>query len=258
MLELMGREHGLERREALALASVVVDLRVTQLVNGVRGVHARLATTRSAGRQSDEMSTVGRPGRRGRALRVDVRALLPQPGCAGRLGAAAIVLFVVALVAWVAAFVGDRDRVPRCEQLRDVRVRLLGDSLRVRRRIPRAAAAHRARSARRARHPRQSLARTARRCTRQSRMMPSSFKLPDLGEGLTEGEVARWLVAEGQAIAEDDPLVEIQTDKATVEIPSPVRRNRAADPRRRGRDRPGRHGARRHRRAGEPTPQVTT
>jgi pyruvate/2-oxoglutarate dehydrogenase complex dihydrolipoamide acyltransferase (E2) component len=51
--------------------------------------------------------------------------------------------------------------------------------------------------------------------------MSSSFKLPDLGEGLTEGEVARWLVAEGQEIAEDDPLVEIQTDKATVEIPSP-------------------------------------
>lgn len=51
--------------------------------------------------------------------------------------------------------------------------------------------------------------------------MASSFKLPDLGEGLTEGEVARWLVAEGQQIAEDDPLVEIQTDKATVEIPSP-------------------------------------
>lgn len=43
MLGLMGREHALERREALALASVVVDLRVTQLVNGVRGVHARLA-----------------------------------------------------------------------------------------------------------------------------------------------------------------------------------------------------------------------
>jgi pyruvate dehydrogenase E2 component (dihydrolipoamide acetyltransferase) len=47
------------------------------------------------------------------------------------------------------------------------------------------------------------------------------FALPDLGEGLTEGEVARWLVVEGQEIAEDDPLVEIQTDKATVEIPSP-------------------------------------
>ena len=51
--------------------------------------------------------------------------------------------------------------------------------------------------------------------------MARAFKLPDLGEGLTEGEVARWLVTEGQAIAEDDPLVEIQTDKATVEIPSP-------------------------------------
>jgi pyruvate dehydrogenase E2 component (dihydrolipoamide acetyltransferase) len=48
------------------------------------------------------------------------------------------------------------------------------------------------------------------------------LKLPDLGEGLTEGEVARWLVAEGQDVAEDDPLVEIQTDKTTVEIPSPT------------------------------------
>jgi len=52
--------------------------------------------------------------------------------------------------------------------------------------------------------------------------MPYEFKLPDLGEGLTEGEVARWLVQEGQEIAEDDPLVEIQTDKTTVEIPSPA------------------------------------
>jgi acetamidase/formamidase len=42
ILELMRREHGLERRDALALASVVVDLRITQLVNGVRGVHAVL------------------------------------------------------------------------------------------------------------------------------------------------------------------------------------------------------------------------
>jgi pyruvate/2-oxoglutarate dehydrogenase complex dihydrolipoamide acyltransferase (E2) component len=48
------------------------------------------------------------------------------------------------------------------------------------------------------------------------------FKLPDLGEGLTEGEIARWLVREGQDVAEDDPLVEIQTDKTTVEIPSPA------------------------------------
>lgn len=42
MLRLMGREHGLERRDALALASVVVDLRITQVVNGVLGVHAVL------------------------------------------------------------------------------------------------------------------------------------------------------------------------------------------------------------------------
>jgi pyruvate dehydrogenase E2 component (dihydrolipoyllysine-residue acetyltransferase) len=48
------------------------------------------------------------------------------------------------------------------------------------------------------------------------------FKLPDLGEGLTEGEIARWFVHEGQEIAEDDPLVEIATDKTTVEIPSPA------------------------------------
>jgi pyruvate/2-oxoglutarate dehydrogenase complex dihydrolipoamide acyltransferase (E2) component len=52
--------------------------------------------------------------------------------------------------------------------------------------------------------------------------MAYEFKLPDLGEGLTEGEVARWLVSEGQEVAEDDPLVEIQTDKTTVEIPSPA------------------------------------
>jgi pyruvate dehydrogenase E2 component (dihydrolipoamide acetyltransferase) len=52
--------------------------------------------------------------------------------------------------------------------------------------------------------------------------VPYEFKLPDLGEGLTEGEIARWLVAEGQEIREDDPLVEIATDKTTVEIPSPA------------------------------------
>jgi pyruvate dehydrogenase E2 component (dihydrolipoamide acetyltransferase) len=52
--------------------------------------------------------------------------------------------------------------------------------------------------------------------------MAYEFKLPDLGEGLTESEIARWLVSEGQEIAEDDPLVEILTDKTTVEIPSPA------------------------------------
>jgi len=48
------------------------------------------------------------------------------------------------------------------------------------------------------------------------------FRLPDLGEGIAEGEVVRWLVQEGDMVQEDQPLVEVQTDKATVEIPSPV------------------------------------
>jgi pyruvate/2-oxoglutarate dehydrogenase complex dihydrolipoamide acyltransferase (E2) component len=52
--------------------------------------------------------------------------------------------------------------------------------------------------------------------------MAYELKLPDLGEGLTEGEIARWLVSVGQEVAEDDPLVEVQTDKTTVEIPSPA------------------------------------
>ena len=52
--------------------------------------------------------------------------------------------------------------------------------------------------------------------------MPYEFKLPDLGEGVAEGEIARWLVEVGQVIDEDDPLVEVQTDKTTVEIPSPA------------------------------------
>ncbi|HET6657446.1 MAG TPA: dihydrolipoamide acetyltransferase family protein [Gaiellaceae bacterium] len=52
--------------------------------------------------------------------------------------------------------------------------------------------------------------------------MAYEFKLPDLGEGVREGEIARWLVEVGQEVAEDEPLVEIQTDKTTVEIPSPA------------------------------------
>ena len=52
--------------------------------------------------------------------------------------------------------------------------------------------------------------------------MAYEFKLPDLGEGVAEGEIARWLVEVGQEIDEDDPLVEVQTDKTTVEIPSPA------------------------------------
>ena len=47
------------------------------------------------------------------------------------------------------------------------------------------------------------------------------FRLPDIGEGIAEGEVVRWLVKEGDVLQEDQPMVEIMTDKATVEIPSP-------------------------------------
>jgi pyruvate dehydrogenase E2 component (dihydrolipoamide acetyltransferase) len=52
--------------------------------------------------------------------------------------------------------------------------------------------------------------------------MPRSFVLPDLGEGLTEAEVIRVLVREGDVIEEDTPLLEVETDKAQVEIPSPL------------------------------------
>ena len=52
-------------------------------------------------------------------------------------------------------------------------------------------------------------------------MAEREFKLPDLGEGLTEGEVVRWLVAEGEAIALNQPIVEVETAKAVVEIPAP-------------------------------------
>ncbi len=51
--------------------------------------------------------------------------------------------------------------------------------------------------------------------------MTYEFKLPDIGEGVVEGEVVRWLVKEGDVVREDQPLVEIMTDKATVEIPAP-------------------------------------
>ncbi len=48
------------------------------------------------------------------------------------------------------------------------------------------------------------------------------FKLPDLGEGIHEGEVLKWHVSAGETIAEDDPLVDVETDKAAVTIPSPA------------------------------------
>ena len=51
--------------------------------------------------------------------------------------------------------------------------------------------------------------------------MVYEFRLPDIGEGVAEGEVVKWLVKEGADVKENDPLVEIMTDKVNVEIPSP-------------------------------------
>ena len=52
--------------------------------------------------------------------------------------------------------------------------------------------------------------------------MAFEFKLPDIGEGIHEGEIAKWFVKEGDEVSEDDVLAEVQNDKAVVEIPSPV------------------------------------
>lgn len=49
-----------------------------------------------------------------------------------------------------------------------------------------------------------------------------AFKLPDIGEGVVEGEVVEWMVSMGDTVKEDDPILSVMTDKATVEIPSPV------------------------------------
>ena len=53
-------------------------------------------------------------------------------------------------------------------------------------------------------------------------MTTLEFPLPDIGEGVHEGEIVRWIVAEGATVQEDEPVVEVMTDKATVEIPAPA------------------------------------
>jgi pyruvate dehydrogenase E2 component (dihydrolipoamide acetyltransferase) len=53
-------------------------------------------------------------------------------------------------------------------------------------------------------------------------MMVKEFLFPDLGEGVTEGEIKKWLVKEGDAVKKDQSIAEVETDKAVVEMPSPV------------------------------------
>ncbi|QSX00475.1 dihydrolipoamide acetyltransferase family protein [Haloterrigena alkaliphila] len=52
--------------------------------------------------------------------------------------------------------------------------------------------------------------------------MVREFELPDVGEGVAEGELVSWLVAEGDPVSEDQPVAEVETDKALVEVPAPV------------------------------------
>ncbi|PSL50850.1 pyruvate dehydrogenase E2 component (dihydrolipoamide acetyltransferase) [Salsuginibacillus halophilus] len=52
--------------------------------------------------------------------------------------------------------------------------------------------------------------------------MAYKFELPDIGEGIHEGEIVKWMIKEGDTVQEDDVLCEVQNDKAVVEIPSPV------------------------------------
>jgi pyruvate dehydrogenase E2 component (dihydrolipoamide acetyltransferase) len=53
-------------------------------------------------------------------------------------------------------------------------------------------------------------------------MVHYAYRLPELGEGLHEGEIVKWLVKPGDTIKEDEPLIEVRNDKAVVEVPSPV------------------------------------
>ena len=78
----------------------------------------------------------------------------------------------------------------------------------------------------------------------------AEFKLPDVGEGLTEAEIVTWRVRTGDTVAVNDVVVEIETAKSLVELPSPFAGVVQQLMVRRGRDRPGRHGD--HRRSTTP------
>src|SRR5215208_376795 len=67
--------------------------------------------------------------------------------------------------------------------------------------------------------------------------MPTDFTLPELGENVSAGDVVRVLVAPGDTVAKDQPVLELETDKATIEVPSSVAGGGAW--RARARERPG-------------------
>src|SRR5690606_14207791 len=58
--------------------------------------------------------------------------------------------------------------------------------------------------------------------TLSSRIIMASIQVPALGESISEAIVAQWLKRPGDAVAVDEPVVELETDKVTVEVPSPV------------------------------------
>src|SRR5439155_20358360 len=53
-------------------------------------------------------------------------------------------------------------------------------------------------------------------------MMPTDVQVPALGESITEGTLAQWLKKPGEAVAADEPIASLETDKVSVEVPSPV------------------------------------
>src|SRR6185503_5291344 len=61
-----------------------------------------------------------------------------------------------------------------------------------------------------------------RRIRRKLKFMPAELKLPELGENVEKGDVVRVLVKAGDVIKKDQPIVELETDKATIEVPSDV------------------------------------
>src|SRR5437868_1514767 len=52
--------------------------------------------------------------------------------------------------------------------------------------------------------------------------MPVEIKVPSVGESITEGSIARWIKSDGDRVAQDEPLFELETEKATQEVPAPA------------------------------------